>query len=215
MLEQHEFERTDCFLCRPLSTLLVQVSTDAYTMAGLGPLCDGYAITSAIDHIEGLKSLDKSALKRYAEYAESVQRTLAQKFGNCVLTEHGNMPICNVHSDAHAQSHCYHPHFLMFPAKFDPMKSFWEYFCGPGRGFASLYEALVYGVSQKHYILVSPRIGRFEVFVPVDGLPRQLARGLVAESLGTEKLADWRSRPNFDWSLKNAALLREILPGFV
>jgi len=124
------------------------------------------------------------------------------------------MPICNVNLDAHAQSHCYHPHFLVFPAAFDPMRSFREYFGGPGRSFSSLYEALVYGIGQKHYILVSPRIGQFEVYLPVDGLPRQFARGLVAECLGTEELADWRMKPNFEWSLKNAALLREVISNF-
>jgi len=44
-----------------------------------------------------------------------VRGLLSDRFGGCLLTEHGRMPVCHGAAGA-ADRHCFHAHFLMFPA---------------------------------------------------------------------------------------------------
>ena len=192
-----ESMRDDCFLCRPSAQLLAHTSEWGFTMAGLGPLCDGYALVATFGHgaIENRHS--PIALEKLAEYAENVQQALADEFGSCMLAEHGKMPVCNPNRPV--GSHCFHPHFLLFPGVPDPMQEFNDYFGFPGDHFGSLKEALAHAVHLPNYLLGSSRTGEYVVFPTANGLPRQFARAIVADIQGRGELASWQTYPNGEW----------------
>lgn len=204
-----ESRREDCFLCCPSAPLLAHVGEECYTMAGLGPLSDGYALIATYQHgpIENLHY--ETQLRTLAEYSEKVQKILAVEFGSCVLAEHGKMSVCNPNRPA--GSHCFHPHFLLFPGAPDPLPEFNDYFCSQGNHFESLSEALHWAIALPNYLLSSSRPGEYVVFPAPDGLPRQFARGIVADALGHPDLASWQTYPNGEWAIRNAARLRLLL----
>lgn len=204
-----ESRRDDCFLCRPASRLLAHVGDACYTLAGLGPLSDGYAVVATDHHglLEGPH--DSALLTSWGQYSEWVQRALEAEFGTCVLSEHGKMSICNPNRPAN--SHCYHPHFLLFPGAPDPLPVFRDHFPCEGEFFSSLTDALRHASVLSNYLLGSPRPGEYFVFPAPDGLPRQFARAIIADSLGVPDLASWQSRPCGDWAMRNAEVLRRIL----
>lgn len=204
--EAEEVARTDCFLCRPAGKLLANVGQQFLTMAGLGPLTDCYAIVATLSHESKGQEAPPSLTRDLANYASSVQQILAHKFGSCVLTEHGKLPLCNA-----GGSHCFHPHFLLFPGVADPLNRFSEYFGFPGEKFGTLFEALSFAATLSNYLLVSARSNDYTVFQADQGLPRQFARLIIAEHLDTPDLASWQTFPNADWSIRNAELLRAVL----
>ncbi len=207
--EQGENQRGDCFLCRPAAQLLAHVGTGCYTMAGLGPLTDGYAIIATDMHGTTEEPDNPLLSEDFAKYAERVQSLLASRFGSCVLTEHGKMPIC--HPNGLTGSHCFHPHFLLFPGAPDPKQGFNDYFGSGGERFESLFSALKVAAQYPNYLLASTHAGEYFVFAAHYGLPRQFARVVVAEQLGKPDLASWRTHPNGEWALRNAELLRQLL----
>lgn len=201
--------RDDCFLCRPSAQLLAHVGEECYTMAGLGPLCDGYAIIATYSHGSIEHPHSPNLMDKLAEYAECVQRVLSDEFGSCVLAEHGKMPICK--PNRQSDTHCFHPHFLLFPGASNPLKDFREYFRSQGNCFRSLAEALRYAASLPNYLLASSKSSEYVVFQTADGLPRQFARAIVADALGKGHLASWQTHPNQEWAARNAANLRRFL----
>lgn len=207
--EQAESQRVDCFLCRPAEQLLAHVGSGYYTMAGLGPLSDGYAIIARDIHGAIDEQIDSFQFEEFAKYAERIQSVLSAQFGTCVLTEHGKMPLCQ--PNGMANSHCYHTHFLLFPGVPDPLHEFSDYFGVDGERFESLFDALKVAAKYPNYLLVSARTGEYFVFSADHGLPRQFARVVVAETLDNPDLASWRTYPNGEWALRNALLLRKLL----
>ncbi|OGS78586.1 MAG: hypothetical protein A2Z94_06385 [Gallionellales bacterium GWA2_55_18] len=206
--EQVESQRTDCFLCRPAAQLVAHVDSEQYTMAGLGPLADGYAIIATNTHSSDKEENTQLLSESFAKYSESVQAILATQFGSCVLTEHGKMPLCL--PDAQSETHCFHKHLLLFPGVPDPCAEFYDYFDAEGEHFVSLFEALKFAAKLPRYLLVSSRVGEYLIFATQD-LPRQFARVIVAELLDQPDLASWRTHPNGDWALQNATFLRQLL----
>lgn len=204
-----ESARDDCFLCRPNAALLAAVGEDGYAVAGLGPLSDGYAVIATHDHLLGLAEADARLRTAYASYAQHVARVLAKNYGNCFLVEHGNMAVCGVSEKGRA--HCFHPHFLLIPGKPVSLDSFVEYFGGRFERFPELIDAVNYGAERGQYVLAGDAAGPFYVFLPDGELPRQFARGLVADQLGVPELASWRDEPSIQWVLRNARRLRGIL----
>lgn len=208
-LALEESRRDDCFLCRPASHLIAHVGERCYTLAGLGPLSDGYAVVATDQHgpLEGAHS---AALRTaWGRYSEWVQRVLEAEFGSCVLCEHGKMSICNPNRPA--GSHCFHPHFLLFPGAPDPLPEFRDHFRCKGEFFSALPDALRSASGHASYLLGSPRPGEYFVFPAHDGLPRQFARATIADSLGTPDLASWQTHPGGEWAVRNAEILRRLL----
>ncbi len=208
---QDEATRTDCFLCRPNAALLSNVSEAGYTVAGLGPLADGYAVVATHDHIEGLAEANAQLRRQYSEYATSVAERLSTEFGECFLVEHGNMAVCGIAEEGRA--HCFHPHFLLIPSAELSTSPFVDYFGHDGCKFQSLIDAVNYGADRGQYLLAGKITGPFHVFLPNGELPRQFARALVAEQLGASGRASWRDMPDLQWTANNAAALRRVLKG--
>lgn len=207
-LGEIELARQDCFLCKPSELLTVDSRKDAFTMAGLGPIVDGYAIVATRDHLYRLASSSAEYMVAYADYATQIRRKLAQHYGTCILTEHGNMPICGI--DVYNHSHCFHPHFLLFPNGSSIFEAAREYFQYPGHQFSTLIEALNFGKSLNHYLLVSENEDGYFVFIPDKDLPRQFARALIAEGIDALELASWRNHPGVEMTLANANELKKL-----
>ena len=89
------------------------------------------------------------------------------------------------------------------------VEPFLDYF-GRSTVFETLHAAIEFGIDKGQYVLAGHSEGPFHVFLPDGELPRQFARGLVAEQLDQSELASWRDQPNLAWTLANAELLKEI-----
>lgn len=200
--------REDCFLCRPNAALLAHVGDAGYTVSGLGPLAEGYAVVATHEHLKGLEEADLNLRSAYASYANMVANRLAEQYGGCFVVEHGNMAVCGVSVEGRA--HCFHPHFLMIPAQCLHVGPFLEYF-NSSETFGQLADAIEFGVGRGQYVLAGQAGGQFHIFLPNGEVPRQFARGLVAEQLGITHLASWKAEPNLAKALANAKVLREVL----
>lgn len=203
--EREEVDRKDCFLCHPAGKLLAHVGRNYFTMAGLGPFTDGYAVVATLSHGTIEQAVPPSLTQDLAEYAMAIQERLTTHYGSCILTEHGKMPICNA-----SGSHCYHPHFLLFPGVSDPTKKVRDYFGCPGEQFQTLHQALSFASTIENYLLVSASTIEYLVFPVENGLPRQFARLIVAEDLALPDLASWQTYPDAAWAIKNAEYLRHL-----
>jgi hypothetical protein len=204
-----EVERTDCFLCRPVARLLADVGPESFTMAGIGPLTPCYAIVSTVEHLDQLK--DTEAIEKFATYADGIRRALVAVYGSCVLTEHGHSPLCTL-ANTHTV-HCFHPHVLLFPGAPGIQGSATQSLQNEASTFTSLADALKFGRDLDQYLLVSDTPTSFSVFPAEGGLPRQFARGLVAEALGNIDHASWREFPALEEAVANAAKLKAIIKG--
>lgn len=204
-----EINRTDCFLCRPASKLLIDSSEEYFTVAGLGPLVNGYAIVATKDHLDNIGRSSSALVRGFSDYVSSIRKALSIEFGGCLLTEHGNMPICNI--DTGHSVHCFHPHVLLFPGNHHVRTEADQFFGDKQASFASLAEAFEHGAKLEQYLLVSETEDQFLVYRPQDGMPRQYARALVADSLGNPDHASWRDFPNLNESIENAKRVRQAL----
>lgn len=189
--------------------MLVDVAAKFFTIAGIGPLTPGYAIVATIEHLDQIRDADTIA--QFSAYANKIRQALVDQFGSCLLTEHGHSPLCTLADTQNV--HCFHPHFLLFPGAPSIVNSADEYFSGKGTTFSSLDAALAFGVNLPQYLLISESTSSFKVYPVVEGLPRQFARGLVAEQQGNEELASWRAHPGFDMAEKNANQIKALLRG--
>ena len=205
---QEEASRHDCFLCRPSARLLVDCSGEHYAVAGLGPLTDGYMLVATKAHVERLGRSIESA-SSFADYVQSIRAVLASEWGGCLLTEHGNMPVCGIESDHSV--HCFHPHVLLFPGQHSIRAEAERYFERRGTEFTTLASAFERGAQLQQYLLISETDQNFSLYEPVDGLPRQFARALVAESLGAVERASWRDFPDINSTIKNVGRVRRLL----
>jgi hypothetical protein len=205
-----EATRRDCFLCRPNATLLADVSVAGYTMAGLGPLAEGYAVVATHEHLRGLAAATTELRRAYSAYATNIALKLSARYGECFVVEHGNMAVCGV-DDVEGRIHCFHPHFLLVPDRRCDVAPFYEYFGSNHKTFGSLEEAVHFGADNGQYLLAGNALGPFHVFLPDGELPRQFARGLIADQLGEEHRASWRDEPDTAWTGRNATSLRALL----
>ena len=206
----HELQRKDCFLCRPASALLIDVAETAFAIAGLGPIVDGYSVVATVDHIRSLGNEREDMLAKYCQFATEYRAKLSRRFGSCLVTEHGNMALCDIDEARHI--HCFHPHLLYFPGVREISSAVYEEF-GTPKKFASLQRAIEAGGATRQYLLLSPDEDTHLIFEPKDEIPRQYARALVAESMNRESLASWRNSPGIDWAIANAMTLRRIISG--
>lgn len=200
----------NCFLCRPGEHLVYAQDENCIALCGLGPIVPGYSVVgtkahlaSAADAIETVPSLIK--------FAEDVRSALAAKYDTCLVTEHGRVPVC---TDAFGNSdpHCYHAHFLLFPGVPDLSNGAAPYFAATQEAFC-MKDALKIGLGLKEYFLLSPNSGSFYVMSRPTRLVRQFARLLVADSVSTPELADWRNHPREDAAAATALELRCLFNG--
>lgn len=203
-----ECHREDCFLCRPNAALLTNVGDAGYTVAGLGPLADGYAVVATHDHLRGLAEADTELRSAYSSYAQRVADRLSRHYGGCLVVEHGNMAVCGVSEEGRA--HCFHPHFLMIPTPNADFGPFLDYF-STSTVFSNLELAVGFGADRGQYVLVGASQGPFHVFLPDGEVPRQFARALVAEQLNVSHLASWKAVPDLYSTRRNAQVLRKVL----
>jgi hypothetical protein len=118
------------------------------------------------------------------------------------------MAVCGISEEGRA--HCFHPHFLLIPSPGLSVQPFLDYF-GRSTSFDTIASAIDFAADRGQYVLAGNAGGPFHVFLPDGDLPRQFARGLVAEQLGVVHLASWRDQPDLPKTLGNAEALREVL----
>ena len=83
-----------CFLCRPDPTLIYCSDSVALGLCGLGPIVDGYSVLATKQHIDSAADIVQGDLQKFVEFAICVRRKLIRLFGNCLITEHGRLPVC-------------------------------------------------------------------------------------------------------------------------
>src|SRR5438270_12911388 len=103
-----------CFLCEPDPDLIFAESGSARALCGLGPISDGYSLVATRGHISSAADALPALGKGFLDFTASVRNALVDRFGSCLLSEHGRVPLCA--QDVAADRHCYHAHFLLFPA---------------------------------------------------------------------------------------------------
>jgi hypothetical protein len=196
---------TGCFLCEPDSRLVYRSDEGGVALCGLGPLVPGYTVVGTRTHINSAADATLS-VPTFCPFVEDVRARLTSRYGSCVMTEHGRLPLCTDVSGT-SETHCYHAHFLLFPG-------------GPAieaeaRGYfktatesSSLSQALRIAREQKEYVLISDTSSRFVVLTRPGRLIRQFTRVLIAGAVGTPTLANWRARPDLDRAIQDAQELR-------
>jgi hypothetical protein len=197
-----------CFLCDPDADL-VYVSNDAgAALCGLGPVVTGYSVVSTKAHIRSAADAAAGEAPGFAAFASAVRARLSSQFGSCLLTEHGRVPACFDVSRT-ADPHCYHAHFLLFPAA-PPLEPKARTYFARAQQASSLDVALELAASHAEYFLFSQDPSSFLVLTRPGRLIRQFARMLVAESLGRPELANWRRHSMRREAVDTAARLRPL-----
>src|SRR5689334_15782005 len=106
-------EDQPCFLCAPAADLMYASNGRAFALCGLGPIVPGYSLVATKQHTASAADAvaDSTELPKFAE---QIRGLLASRYGNCLITEHGRVPVCFDPSGT-SDPHCYHAHFLLFP----------------------------------------------------------------------------------------------------
>jgi hypothetical protein len=202
-------DETGCFLCKPDPALVYYRDRTTIALCGLGPLVKGYSVVAARSHI---RSAADAAIGDYPGLLDgvvTVRRHLCHRFGSCLVTEHGRVPVC-VDVSGTTDPHCYHAHFLLFPqapaveaAAISPFAKVQE--------ASDLREALRIAATCQEYFLFSPTDTRFLIMTRPGKLVRQFSRMIVASALGRENLANWRKFPNRKTAVADAAELKRTI----
>jgi hypothetical protein len=124
------------------------------------------------------------------------------------MTEHGRVPVCA--TALSAERHCYHAHFLLFPAAPAVEHLARTYFADVELA-STLEDALKRAAGEHEYFLLSPAPDRFLVMKLPARMVRQFARLLVAGQLGAPELADWRRFPKQEEARNFAATMRALM----
>jgi len=198
----------DCFLCEPDPALVYAADERCMALSGLGPIVNGYSVVATRRHI---RSCADAAARDdgIIQFAGMVRSILDQKYGSCLLTEHGRMEVCK--SSVATDVHCYHAHFLLFPGAPALEEKARAYFAQVST-FATLSEALFCAKSHGEYFLFSPEPRRSLVMTRPGRLIRQFARLLVAEAVGQPHMANWSRFPNTEQAQAGAISLRPSVP---
>lgn len=197
-----------CFLCNPDADLVYQSDCTSLALCGLGPIVKGYSVVATRRHIGSAADAAAGEATEFPTFASDIRSKLAGLYGQCLVTEHGRLPVC-VDVSGTTDPHCYHAHFLMFPGAPAVEATARSYF-RKAEYASSLEEALEIARSHKEYFLVSPDPQRFVIMTRPGRLIRQFARLLVAESLGYPELANWRHHSLREDAALTAAELRGL-----
>ena len=198
----------DCFLCGPDSDLVYCSKPMGFAMCGLGPIVRGYSLIATHRHIRSCADAAGCEEYGFLAFASDVRAKLTSYYGQCLLAEHGRMPVCaDISNDS--DPHCYHAHFLMFPGTPAIEDKAISYFSRADR-VASLEDAIEMARAYEEYFLFSSDPECFLVMGGSERIIRQLARLIVAESLGCLELADWRTHAKRDEAVSAAMELRGL-----
>lgn len=197
---------SECFLCQPESDLVYHGVAEGFALCGLGPVVDGYSVVATREHIRSTADLTDEPGQKFQNFAVDVRSRLIEKFGSCLMTEHGRLPLCADYSGT-SEPHCYHAHFLLFPSVIDLEQRARSFFRKTDE-FVSLGDALKFAGLAQEYYLFSTTPARFLIMTRPGRIIRQFSRFLVADSLGQPELADWRRHSNRSQASAMAQILR-------
>jgi hypothetical protein len=194
-----------CFLCEPSQELVFAEDENSVALCGLGPLVEGYSVVATKSHVASAADAVRQN-KGFLDFAKHIRLTLSNRFGNCILTEHGRLPVC-LDVSGTTEAHCFHAHFLLFPGTSDILDDAQRHFARTTM-FSSLDEALQSTIDGSEYMLVSPTESKAAILTRPGRLIRQFARLIVAESLGKPELASWRANEDRAGAVNSAKNLR-------
>jgi hypothetical protein len=198
-----------CFLCDPDPELIYSSeAASGLALCGLGPLLEGYSVVATRKHARSSSDAAVKDEPQFLDFAKTVRSRLSDRFGSCLLTEHGRVPLCIDYTGA-SEPHCYHAHFLLFPAARD-VEAHARSFFAKTEIFTSLEAALGHARESGEYYLFSSEPTRFLIMTRPGRIIRQFSRYLVAESLGRSELANWRRYPARSDAISTACNLREL-----
>lgn len=197
-----------CFLCAPDDDLVYHRNGNGFALCGLGPLVKGYSVIATAKHIRSAADAAAGESPDFLDFASAVRAKLTAYWGNCLVTEHGRLPVC-VDVSGTSEAHCYHAHFLFFPgAPLIDNVARTHFACVEEA--CSLREALDIARSHSEYFLLSPKPDSYLVMSRPGRIARQFSRLLVAKALGRPELASWRKHPMRDTALATTAELRPL-----
>lgn len=205
-MDEPDADLETCFLCRPDESLVFDRSQEGVALCGLGPIVNGYTVVGTSVHVKSAADAVTAGMDGFLEFAESVRAFLTHRYGSCLMTEHGRVPVCTSVRRAH-EAHCFHSHFLLFPGCGDVTADALAY-CELVTSASNLKEALRCADQLPEYFMVSPSPGTCCVLRGRGLVPRQFARYLVASNLGLPELADWRLEPNYSVASDTASVFR-------
>lgn len=195
-----------CFLCSPDPQLVYAETDDAFVLCGLGPLVEGYSVLASRNHVRSAADRASVGADSFLRFVANTRERIIARFGNCLMTEHGRLPVCDYVS-GRTESHCFHAHFLLFPGAPTVESEALPYFRKVTET-VTLADALAEGRLHHEYFLLSPAPDRFLVMAEHEKLPRQFARLLVATALGVPDQADWKTFPRREIAVATAESLR-------
>jgi len=197
----------DCFLCRPRQELVYATSDAASALCGLGPLVSGYSLIATAAHVRSAADA-RAVVPGFTGFVDRVRDVLTARFGTCVVSEHGRVPVCKDISGT-SDPHCYHAHFLVFPGC-PPIEERARKFFAKSERSSSLDDALIIAAQHDEYFLISDAVGSFQVLTRPGKLIRQFARMLVADALQIPHKTNWRKHPNEQQALRDAETIRAL-----
>lgn len=201
-----------CFLCSPDDELVFSRANHSVGIAGLGPIVPGYSLFTTSQHWQSIADIEEPVATAFSEFFQETRKKLSDNFGECLITEHGRVPVCVEGENDIADAHCYHAHCLVFPGAPDITEEARTYF-RKIQSFSSMPEALNYARNEKDYLLISPNLNSFHIMSGPLNLPRQFARTLVAIRNGRANHASWRNFPEREKAIEIAKTLRSICGG--
>lgn len=199
----------NCFLCDPDHELLCWQGASFNVVAGLGPVVDGFCLVSTNEHIPSMADVGTALATTRDSTIASIRKAVTHRFGSCLVTEHGRVPVCREDGDQHS-AHCFHAHFLLFPGADDITPAALSYY-RHSKEFESGADAMHYASSASNYLYISPTDLEHLVLTGPLNAPRQLARTLVALTTGRIDLADWQMSPNRQRAQEIAKELGQLL----
>jgi hypothetical protein len=185
-----------CFLCEPDERLVFARKGSFFAMLGLGPLGEGYSLIATRDHVPSMLDLDAAGTDELTRFTRRVRSILgARGYPPAVLTEHGRVAACVHAVTAAHEPHCLHAHRLLFPGASvvdlrliaSGVESYRDF--RTARGAFDWPGQYLYSEAPDESCSIAPAPRR---------LPRQLLRRMVAQSLGMEFAADWRTQPGLE-----------------
>lgn len=198
-----------CFLCGPDPELVYSCDETGVAICGLGPIVEGYSVVATRLHVRSMADAATGESPALLDYVARIRQLLTDRYGSCLATEHGRVPVCARTSNP-ADPHCYHAHFLMLPGSPTVEQTARAYFA---RAFeaATLQEALTIARLHDEYFLLSPDPSYYVILTHPGRIFRQFSRWLVANALDQPQLADWRRAPMREKAAATATDLRQIL----
>lgn len=199
----------NCFLCNPDAGLVYKNDPAGFALCGLGPIVKGYSVVATQEHVRSAADAAARESLEFCGFVSDVRKKLESSYGPCLITEHGRLPVC-IDVSGTTDPHCYHAHFLMFPRAPNIEEEARSYFARVEYA-SSLDDALSLARAHEEYFLLSPSDKQFAIMTRPGKIIRQFARLLVAESLGSSDLANWRLHSLREEAASTAAELRGLL----